>query len=140
MLVNIKLATKVSIFKVFTNIFTKFLPEDESEEWSGSRLSDSGFSIDLISLESSKLESFFKTPLSSLVSCSGEPMEGGNGLSGFRIPLGCSDSEKEARRESDEECLRIDRGLSRWASRDPPEPSRFRIPGKDVSLLELILF
>lgn len=89
--------------------------------------------MDLISLESSKLESFFKTPLRSLASCSGDPTGGGRGLSALRIPLGwLSDSEKDARRESvDEEewwCLRMDRGLSRWPSRDPPELSRFRIP------------
>ena len=83
--------------------------------------------MDFISLESSKLESFFSTPLSNLASCSGEPMGGGRGLSDFRMPRGCSDSEKEARRES-EKCLRMERGLSRGTSLEPPEPSRFKIP------------
>lgn len=104
-------------------------PEEESEEWSRSRDCDSGLRMDFISLESSKLESFLSTPLRSLASCSGEPAGGGRGLSHFRIPLGCSDSEKEARRES-EKCLRMERGLSRGISREPPEPSRFKMPAR----------
>ena len=109
-------------------------PEEESEEWSRSKDWDSGFRMDFISLESSKLESFFSTPLSNLASCSGEPMGGGRGLSDLRIPRGCSDSEKEERRAS-EKCFRMERGLSRGTSREPPEPSRFKIPEEGTDWL-----